>query len=55
MARKGEVYRCEACSNVVAVLQGGDGDLVCCGEVMHLVSEGEAKDFTAGLPKIGAI
>lgn len=55
MAKKGEVYRCEICGNVVTVLQGGDGDLVCCGEDMQLVSESDAKDFLAGLPKIGGI
>jgi superoxide reductase len=55
MATKGEVYKCEACGNVVTVLQGGDGELVCCGEDMQLVSESEAKGFLAGLPKIGAI
>lgn len=55
MAKKGEVYKCEVCGNVVAVLEGGDGDLVCCGEEMKLVSESHAKDFLAGLPEIGAI
>jgi superoxide reductase len=30
MAETGEVYKCEICGNVVSVLQGGDGDLVCC-------------------------
>ena len=53
MTTKGEVYKCELCGNVVAVLVGGDGDLVCCGEDMQLVSEGESKEFLAGLPKIG--
>ena len=53
MAEKGEVYKCELCGNVVAVLAGGDGDLVCCGEDMQLVSENESKEFLAGLPKIG--
>jgi len=55
MAKKGEVYKCEVCDNIVAVIQGGDGDLVCCGEDMQLVNESEAKDFWAGLPKVGAI
>ena len=55
MAKKGEVYKCEICGNVAAVIQGGDGDLVCCGEDMQLVSESDAKDFLAGLPKIGGI
>ena len=55
MAKKGEVFKCEICGNIVAVMQGGDGDLVCCGEDMQLVSESDAKDFLIGLPKIGAI
>ena len=53
MAKKGEVYKCELCGNVVAVLMGGEGDLVCCGENMGLVSESESKEFLIGLPKIG--
>ncbi len=53
MAKKGEVYKCELCGNVVAVLVGGDGDLVCCGEDMQLISEAESKEFLTGLPKIG--
>jgi superoxide reductase len=55
MAKKGEVYKCEICGNIAAVIQGGDGDLVCCGEDMRLVSENDAKDLLAGLPKIGVI
>ncbi|MGD2187378.1 MAG: desulfoferrodoxin FeS4 iron-binding domain-containing protein [Desulfobacterales bacterium] len=55
MAKKGEAYRCEICGNVVAVVQGGDGDLVCCGENMQRVSESDAKDFLSGLPKIASI
>lgn len=54
-AKKGEVYKCEACGNVVAVMQGGEGDLVCCGENMQLVNESDAKDFWAGLPKPGVV
>lgn len=45
MAEKGEVYKCEICGNVVSVLQGGDGDLVCCGEDMKLLSGEEAKKY----------
>lgn len=39
MAKKAEVYKCEACGNIVLVLHGGDGDLVCCGENMVLLNE----------------
>jgi desulfoferrodoxin-like iron-binding protein len=45
MAEKGEVYQCEICGNVVSVLQGGDGDLVCCGEEMVLLSDEEARKY----------
>ncbi|MGD2037691.1 MAG: desulfoferrodoxin FeS4 iron-binding domain-containing protein [Desulfobacterales bacterium] len=45
MAEKGEVYKCEICGNVVSVLQSGDGDLVCCGEEMKLLSGEEAKKY----------
>ena len=34
MAERLEVYKCEACGNIVEVLHGGEGELVCCGEPM---------------------
>ena len=39
MAAKLEVYRCEMCGNIVEVLHGGAGALVCCGEEMTLLKE----------------
>ena len=39
MAEKFEVYKCEACGNIVEVLQGGGGELVCCGQPMDLMKE----------------
>jgi len=39
MAERLEVYKCEACGNIVEVLHGGDGELVCCGSPMKLLSE----------------
>lgn len=39
MAEKLEVYKCEACGNIVEVLHGGAGELVCCGEPMKLMTE----------------
>ena len=39
MAEKLEVYKCEACGNIVEVLHGGGGELVCCGEPMKLLVE----------------
>ena len=37
----GEVYKCELCGNVVEVKEVGGGELVCCGEPMHLVEKTE--------------
>ncbi len=39
MAAKKQVYKCEACGNIIEVLHGGDGDLVCCGAEMILFEE----------------
>jgi len=45
MAEKGQVYKCDKCDNVVEVLRGGEGELVCCGEAMNLLSDDEASVF----------
>jgi len=34
MAKKLEVYKCSVCGNIVEVLHGGAGELVCCGKPM---------------------
>ncbi|MGB3212490.1 MAG: desulfoferrodoxin [Desulforhopalus sp.] len=39
MAKRRQVYKCDACGNIVEVLEGGDGELVCCGEDMKLFEE----------------
>ena len=39
MAKKLEIYKCAACGNIVEVLHGGAGELVCCGEPMKLLTE----------------
>jgi superoxide reductase len=39
MAQQHEVYKCDACGNIVSVLHGGGGELVCCGEPMKLMTE----------------
>ncbi len=36
--RKGEVWRCEVCGNVVEVIVAGGGQLICCGGPMEKVS-----------------
>jgi superoxide reductase len=40
MAKQLEVYKCEVCGNIVEVLHGGVGELVCCGQPMKLMTEG---------------
>ncbi len=39
MADRNEVYKCEACGNIVEVMHGGPGKLVCCGKDMKLFKE----------------
>ena len=39
MAQKLEIYKCDICGNIVEVLHGGVGELVCCGEPMKLLKE----------------
>ena len=48
MAERYEVYKCEICGNVVEVLHGGKGHLVCCGQPMKLM---EAKKEEQGYEK----
>ncbi|HOP86691.1 MAG TPA: desulfoferrodoxin [Syntrophorhabdaceae bacterium] len=39
MAERLEVYKCDVCGNIVEVLVGGKGQLVCCNKPMILVKE----------------
>ena len=39
MAERLEIYKCEACGNIVEVLHGAGGELVCCGQPMKLYKE----------------
>jgi superoxide reductase len=39
MATKLEIYKCDVCGNIVEVLHGGQGTLVCCGQDMTLQVE----------------
>jgi superoxide reductase len=39
MAERLEVYKCELCGNIVEVLHGGKGELVCCGKPMKQFKE----------------
>jgi len=39
MAQKREIYKCQICGNVIEVLHGGAGSLVCCNQPMQLLKE----------------
>ena len=39
MTERLEIYKCEACGNIVEVVHAGGGELVCCGEPMKLFKE----------------
>ena len=39
MAERLQVYKCDVCGNIVEVLHGGAGELVCCGQPMKLLVE----------------
>ena len=46
MAKRLEVYKCDMCGNIVEVLHGGAGRLVCCGQEMKLMEEKTADAST---------
>jgi len=48
MAEKLEIYECKVCGNIVEVLHGGAGELVCCGQPMEKLV---AKTADAGKEK----
>ena len=43
MAKQNGIYNCEICGNVVSVLEGKDGELVCCGQPMTFLEEKTAE------------
>ena len=44
MAERKQVYKCELCGNVIEVLHGAAGQLVCCGAEMVLFEEKSADE-----------
>jgi desulfoferrodoxin-like iron-binding protein len=54
MTAKREVYKCEKCKNIVAVLQSGKGALSCCEAQMVNVTPDEAKRLIYDLQRPGA-
>ena len=46
MAKRLQIYKCMACGNIVEVIHGGDGELVCCGQPMNRLLEQTADSST---------
>ena len=46
MAEKLQIYKCAVCGNIVEVIHGGVGELVCCGQPMELLDEKTADAAT---------
>lgn len=40
-----EIYKCDICGNIVEMVHGGMGELICCGQPMNLMDEKTA-DYT---------
>lgn len=36
MTKPNQIYKCNICGNIVEVLRGGNGELICCGQPMQL-------------------
>ncbi len=46
MAQRLQIYKCAVCGNIVEVVYGGTGELVCCGQPMELLDEKTADAAT---------
>ena len=46
MAEKLEIYKCNACGNIVEVLHAGAGSLICCGQSMQKLEAKTAEATT---------
>ena len=54
MTRKSDVYKCDECGCIVAVLKDGQGDLNCCEQKMMEVTPDDAKRLTHAMARPGA-
>jgi len=53
MTERYEIYKCEICGNLVEVLHGGKGQLVCCGQPMKLLNaQTEEQGYEKHLPVV---
>ena len=54
MTTTSEVYKCKVCGAIVAVITGGQGDLVCCDQTMIEVTPDKAKKLIHDMTRPGA-
>ena len=53
MTSKSQVYKCTLCGAIVAVINGGKGDLTCCDQAMVEVTPSKAKKLIHGMSRPG--
>jgi superoxide reductase len=39
MTKLFEIYKCLVCGNIIEILHAGDGDIICCEQIMQLQKE----------------
>ncbi len=44
MTKINQIYKCEVCGNIVEMVHVGQGELVCCGQPMNLLSEKQEEE-----------
>ena len=54
MTTKSQVYKCDACGAIVAVITGGKGELTCCKQPMREVTPDKAKKLIHDMTRPGA-
>jgi len=56
MTKRLEIYKCEICGNIVEMVHGGRGTLVCCAQPMQLFEENTVDaDYERSRPERTAI
>ncbi|RKX96019.1 MAG: desulfoferrodoxin [Spirochaetes bacterium] len=46
MTKRNQIYKCTVCGNIVEIVHGASGQLVCCGQPMKLMEEKTADSST---------
>ena len=53
MSTKSQVYKCNTCGSIVAVISGGKGELSCCDQKMSEVTPDKAKKLVHDMARPG--